>query len=89
MPANPLEEISKLQQQIAQLTDAAVGELKARRADLENELKAVDAELEKLTGKPARAGTCGYSLGRACIGTRSRSISCRLRPLVSGTLRQK
>ena len=51
---NPLEEINKLQAQIASLREAAADELKARRSVLEAELKAVDAELEKLTGKPPR-----------------------------------
>jgi chromosome segregation ATPase len=50
--ANPLEEIAKLQAQIEQLKDGALQELKDRRAVLEQELKAVDAEIEKLTGKP-------------------------------------
>ncbi len=50
---NPLQEISKLQQQIEQLKEAAVTELKTRRAELESELKLIDAELENLTGKPA------------------------------------
>jgi len=51
--SNSLQEISKLQQQIEQLKDAAINELKARRAELEAELKSVDAELLNLTGKPA------------------------------------
>jgi len=54
MPANSLEEISRLQQQIVRLTEAAVGDLKARRAELEAELKNIDVEIENLTGKPAR-----------------------------------
>ena len=51
---NPLQEISKLQQQIEQLKDAAVSELKARRAELETELKSIEAEIENLTGKAPR-----------------------------------
>ena len=50
---NSLQEINKLQQQIEQLKDAAVSELKARRAELESELKSVESEIENLTGKPA------------------------------------
>ncbi len=55
MATNPLEEISKLQQQIESLKDAAVEELKARRIAIEEELKHIDSELEKLTGKAPRA----------------------------------
>jgi predicted nucleic acid-binding Zn-ribbon protein len=52
---NPLEEIAKLQAQIEELKGGALQELKDRRVALEQELKAVDAEIEKLTGKPAAA----------------------------------
>ncbi len=50
-----LAQISKLQQQIAQLKDAAINELKARRIDLENELTTVNAELATLVGQPITA----------------------------------
>jgi len=50
-----LDAIAKLQQQIGQLKDLAVTELQARRLQLQNELKTVDADIEHLTGKPARA----------------------------------
>ena len=49
-----LDEISKLKQQIAQLTTSAIDELNTNRNRLQEELKTIDAELEKLTGKPTR-----------------------------------
>jgi peptidoglycan hydrolase CwlO-like protein len=50
-----LDEISKLQQQISQLKDSAITELNARRSQLQNELKIIDAEIQTFTGKPSRA----------------------------------
>jgi len=52
-PTNPLEEIQKLQAQIASLKDSAISELRARKSAIEEELHSIDGELEKLTGKPA------------------------------------
>lgn len=52
--ASPLQEISKLQQQIEALKEAAINELRARRTELESELKSVEDQIEQLTGKPAR-----------------------------------
>jgi len=54
-PTNPLEEIQKLQAQIASLKDSAISELRARKSAIEEELHSIDGELEKLTGKPAGA----------------------------------
>ncbi len=51
-PANPLAEIARLEAQIELLKDGAVSELQERRMALERELRAVDAELERITGKP-------------------------------------
>jgi hypothetical protein len=51
---NPVQEISKLQQRIEQLKEAAVGELKDRRLVLEADLKSIDCQLEALIGKSAR-----------------------------------
>ena len=59
--ANPLEEISKLQAQIALLKDSAIRELKDRKAALEHEINGLDHEIEKITGKPA-PGRRGRSL---------------------------
>jgi hypothetical protein len=50
--ANPLEEISKLQAQIAQLKEAALQELRARKTTLEGEIAAIDHEIETISGKP-------------------------------------
>lgn len=52
--SNPLEEITKLQEQIESLKNAAVAELTARRATLQQEIKSVDHEIEKITGKPVK-----------------------------------
>ena len=52
-PTNPLEEIQKLQAQIASLKDSAIAELRARKSAIEEEIHSIDDELEKLTGKPA------------------------------------
>lgn len=62
MSANPnaLEEITRLQKQVEDLRQAAVEELKFRRAQLERELSEVDHELVKLTGN----GTNGKRRGR-------------------------
>jgi hypothetical protein len=49
----PLQEISKLQEQLSKLKDAAVVELNARVAQIRAELKDIDAQIESLTGKPA------------------------------------
>jgi chromosome segregation ATPase len=49
----PLQEISKLQEQLSKLKDAAVVELNARVSQIRTELKDIDAQLESLTGKPA------------------------------------
>ena len=59
--ANPLEEISKLQAQIALLKDSAIRELKDRKSALEQEINGLDHEIEKITGKPA-PGRRGRSL---------------------------
>ncbi|HEY2342657.1 MAG TPA: hypothetical protein VGH90_06495 [Chthoniobacteraceae bacterium] len=50
---NPLEEISKLQAQIAQLKDVALQELKMRKTTLETEISSIDREVEKISGRPA------------------------------------
>lgn len=50
---NALDQIANLQQQIAQLRDAAVLELRVRREALEAEIRSIDIELESITGKPA------------------------------------
>ena len=49
-----LERIQQLKAEIATLEQAAVQELRDRRNALAQELAAVDAEIEKLTGKPAQ-----------------------------------
>jgi len=53
----PLEEIQKLQAQIASLKDSAITELRARKSAIEAELKSIEGEIENLTGKaPGRRG---------------------------------
>ena len=64
MPS-PLEEISKLQQQIETLKDAAITELRNRKAALEAELKSVDGEIERLTGKQPRQRRVRYGTPEA------------------------
>jgi hypothetical protein len=49
----PLQEISKLQEQLSKLKDEAVVELTARESAIRTELKDIDAQIESLTGKPA------------------------------------
>lgn len=51
---DPLETIRQLQAKIGQLKEAAIIELKARRAATSAEIAAIDADMEKLTGKPSR-----------------------------------
>jgi hypothetical protein len=53
----PLEQIQKLQAQIAGLQGAAVVELKSRREAILVEIKAVNADLEGLTGKSTNRRT--------------------------------
>jgi hypothetical protein len=48
-----LQEISKLQEQLSKLKDAAVVELTERVSAIRVELKDIDAQLDSLTGKPA------------------------------------
>lgn len=53
-PSRSLEEISKLEDQIAALTATALNELRMRRNALQSEIESLDKEIEKLTGKPVR-----------------------------------
>jgi chromosome segregation ATPase len=52
-PNNSLERIQQLKAEIANLEQAAIQELMERRNSLSRELATVDAEIAKLTGKPA------------------------------------
>jgi hypothetical protein len=54
---NPLDEIKKHEEAIAALKEEAVAQLRAREAELNNELEVVRTEIEKLTGKPAEKRT--------------------------------
>ncbi len=54
LATNAIDEISKLKEQIAQLTGEAIGELNSRRSALQEELKTIDAELENLIGRPTK-----------------------------------
>jgi uncharacterized coiled-coil protein SlyX len=52
MPS-PLSKIEELKAQIAQLQEEALAELQAKRARLADELAAVEAQIQELTGAPA------------------------------------
>ena|SRR5947209_3232154 len=65
--ANPLEEISKLQAQIEELKQSAIEELRARKLAIDQEIHAIDREVERLTGKPA-----GGARGRRLYDTPAR-----------------
>ena len=52
--SNALDEITRLQSQIEKLKDSALSELRERKQSIEAELRGIDAELERLTGKAAR-----------------------------------
>ena len=53
MPENTSQDrINQLKAEIARLEEAAIQELRDRRANIVRELATVDAELAKLTGKP-------------------------------------
>jgi len=51
---DPLESIRVLQAQIDQLKESAIAELKARKEAILAEIGTIDADMEKLTGRPVR-----------------------------------
>jgi hypothetical protein len=53
MPTSSLERLQQLQAEVAKLQQSAIQELIDRRNALTRELAAVDADIAKLTGKPA------------------------------------
>jgi predicted nucleic acid-binding Zn-ribbon protein len=64
---SPLAQIEELKAQITKLQGEALAELEAKRARLAEELAAVEAQIQELTGAPARRARRAPESGRKVV----------------------
>src|SRR5437868_15525924 len=53
LKASPIDEIARLKQQIVELQDVAVAELRQKRKEHEAAIQSIDAQIAELTGRPS------------------------------------